>query len=191
MAMSWVWTGMILLSLVWGLLTGTGSVLGAAAMEGAASAAELAVGLCGGICLWSGVMEVMEQSGAAKGLSRVLRPVLEKLFPDAKGDEAAMHAISANVSANLLGLGNAATPMGIRAAQRLAGDTGRANPSLCMLVVVNTASLQLLPTTVCALRSALGSAAPFEILPAVWISSILSVLVGIFAAKMMEKLWVR
>ena len=136
-------------------------------------------------------MEVLEQSGAASALSRCMRPVRRKLFPEANGDEEAMNAISANISANFLGLGNAATPMGIRAAKRLAGDSGTANRSLCMLVVVNTASLQLLPTTVCTLRASLGSAAPFEILPAVWISGIISVTVGILAARGMETLWKR
>jgi len=188
-AMGWIWTGMAVSALLWGVLTGTGTELASGALDGAASAVELVLSLCGGICLWSGVMEVMERSGAAKGLSRVLHPILGHLFPDAKGDEAAMNAISANISANLLGLGNAATPMGIRAAKRLAGDSGLANRSLCMLVVVNTASLQLLPTTVCVLRDTMGSGSPFEILPAVWISSLVSVAAGILAARGLERLW--
>ncbi len=191
MTMTWIWTGMVVLSLLWSVLTGTGAELGPAALEGAAGAVELCIGLCGGICLWSGVMEVMRRSGMAAALGRLLRPILGKLFPEARRDREALEALSANVSANLLGLGNAATPPGILAAKRLAGESGQPTASLCLLVVINTASLQLLPTTVCALRGALGSAAPFEILPAVWISGTLSLASGILAARGLEKLWKR
>ena len=116
------------------------------------------------------------------------RPLLGRLFPAARRDRETMQALSANVSANLLGLGNAATPAGIQAALRLKelSGTDRASNELCRLVVMNTASVQLLPTTVAALRSAAGAADAFDILPAVWISSAASVCVGLLAARLME-----
>ena len=125
-------------------------------------------------------------------LIRLLRPVLGRLFPEAAGDQRIMDSISANVSANLLGLGNAATPLGIEAAKGLAKKSpGRASDGLCMLIVCNTASIQLIPTTVAAVRAAEGCAAPFDILPAVWLASGLSVCAGILACKLLSRLWRR
>ncbi len=190
MAMSVIWTGMVLLAVVYGLLSGNGGAVAAAAVEGAAAAVELCLTMAGIMCLWMGVMEVMKRSGLAEKLSRLLRPVLGRLYPDFKNDRETMDAISANVSANLLGLGNAATPLGIQAARRMARKTpGLASDSLCMLVVCNTASIQLIPTTVAALRQAAGCAAPFDILPAVWLASGVSVVVGVIAAKLFARFW--
>ena len=146
--------------------------------------------MMGVLCLWMGVMEVMERSGLAGGLSRLLRPILRKLYPDFAGDRPVMDAVSANLSANLLGLGNAATPLGLEASRLMAERTpGVASDGLCMLVVCNTASLQLIPTTVASLRAAAGSADPFDILPAVWLASIVSVTVGVTAAKLFARIW--
>ena len=118
--------------------------------------------------------------------------MLRALFPQVAGDREIMDSIAANVSANLLGLGNAATPLGLEAARRMARKSrGTASDSLCMLVVCNTASLQLIPTTVASVRAAAGSAAPFDILPAVWLASSLSVGVGVLACKIFSRLWRR
>lgn len=185
MAMAWVWSGMILISLLFGLLTGTLDAVSAAALEGAGSAVRLGISMAGVLCLWSGVMEVMNTCGLSAGLARAFRPLLRRLLPNASRDPETLAAVSANVSANLLGLGNAATPLGIRAARRMArGCRGTASDELCLLVVLNTASIQLLPATTGSLRSALGSAVPFDILPAVWLSSVLSVAAGLAAAKL-------
>ena len=190
MAMTWVWTGMVVLSVGYGMLTGTVSAVGNAAMEGAAAAVELCLNMTGVICLWSGIMAVMKASGLSDGLSRLFRPVLSRLLPRASRDPETLAALSGNVSANLLGLGNAATPLGIRAARCMArGCDGRASDELCLLVVLNTASIQLLPTTVAGVRSALGSDAPFDILPAVWLASALSVAAGLLSAKLLSRLW--
>ncbi len=135
-------------------------------------------------------MEVLRRSGATAALSRLLRPLLGRLFPRASRDAETMDALSSNVSANLLGLGNAATPMGIRAAQgmaRLSERPDTAGRELCRLVVLNTASIQLLPTTAAALRAAAGAASPFDILPAVWLSSALSVTAGLAACALLER----
>ncbi|BDF66742.1 nucleoside recognition domain-containing protein [Pseudoflavonifractor phocaeensis] len=190
MAMSIIWTGMVVVSVVCGLMLGNGPAVAAAAVEGAAAAIELCLTMAGVLCLWMGVMEIMKRSGLADKLSKLLRPILCRLYPDFKKDRETMDAVSANVSANLLGLGNAATPLGIQAARRMAKKTpGVASDSLCMLVVCNTASIQLIPTTVASVRLAAGCAAPFDILPAVWLASAVSVTVGVLAAKIMGKVW--
>ena len=185
--MSWIWTGLAALSLLAGLAAGRGPEVAAAAVTGAGEAVRLTLSMAGMLCLWSGAMEVMGQSGLAAGLAVLLRPVLGRLFPSARGET--MDSLSANVSANLLGLGSAATPPGIRAASGLSGGGDTANDALCLLVVCNSASIQLIPTTVAAVRAAAGSAAPFDILPAVWLSSALSVLAGIAACKLFARLW--
>ncbi|WP_297718484.1 spore maturation protein A [Intestinimonas sp.] len=190
MGMSVIWAGMVLLSLACGLATGRGGEVAAAAMEGASAGVELCLSMAGALCLWMGVMEVLRRSGAIRALSRLLRPVLGWLYPDFARDGGVMDAVSANVSANLLGLGNAATPLGLDAARRMSRRSpGVASDSLCMLVVCNTASIQLIPTTVAAVRAGAGSAAPFDILPAVWLASALSVTVGILAARLLARLW--
>lgn len=190
MTMTVIWTGMIAVSVLCALATGRGPAVAAAAIEGTNAAVQLALSIAGMLCLWSGVMEVMRQSGLADKLSRLLWPVLCRLFPQAAKDSQAMDSISANVSANLLGLGSAATPLGLQAARRLARHSpGVASDSLCMLVVCNTASIQLIPTTVASVRAAEGCAAPFDILPAVWLASALSVGTGILACKVFARIW--
>ena len=190
MTMTVIWTGMVVLSILCGLATGRGPAVASAAVEGAAAAVELALSIAGMLCLWTGVMEVMRRSGLADKLSRLLAPVLRRLFPQAAKDRDTMDSISANVSANLLGLGSAATPLGLEAARRLARRSpGTASDSLCMLVVCNTASIQLIPTTVASVRAAEGCTAPFDILPAVWLASALSVGVGIGACKIFARIW--
>ena len=190
MTMAWIWTGMAVLSILCGLATGRGELVAAAAVEGAQAAVELCVSIAGMLCLWTGVMEIMRRSGLAEGLSRLLRPVLSVLFPQVSGDRGVMDSISANVSANLLGPGNAATPLGIEAVRRMERKSpGTASDAMCMLVVCNTASIQLIPTTVASVRAAAGSSSPFDILPAVWLASALSVGVGITACKLFARIW--
>ena len=188
MAMAVVWVVMVAASVVCGITGGNMVEVSAAALEGAKAAVELCISLAGVLCLWSGFMELLKQCGLEKKLAALFRPLLRRLLPGASRDPETMAAVSGNLSANLLGLGNAATPLGIRAARRMAlGAQGRASNELCRLVVLNTASVQLLPTTVAAVRSGCGAAAPFDILPAVWISSVLSVSVGLLAARLLER----
>lgn len=178
--MAWIWTGFILIAVVFGTLSGNASALSNSAIEGASAAVRFCISTGGIICLWSGVMELMRQSGLATKLAGLLSPVLKFLFPRASRDEKTKECLAENMSANLLGLGNAATPAGIEAAQgilRLGGD-GR---ELSRLVVLNTASIQLIPTTIAAVRAAAGAEHAFDILPAVWISSVVSVFVGLLA----------
>jgi len=189
-AMSVIWTIMVAAAILCGLMTGNGEAVASAALEGAAAGVELCLSMAGVLCLWIGVMEIMRRSGLAAALQRLLCPVLGRLYPDFANDGDVMDSVSANVSANLLGLGNAATPLGLEAARKMAERTpGVASDALCMLVVCNTASIQLIPTTVASLRAAAGCKTPFDILPAVWMASALSVTVGIAAAKLMARLW--
>ena len=192
MAMPYFLTGLFSLSLLFGCATGQLSAVSAAALTGAQSAVELCLSMAGAICLWSGVMTLMDRCGLSGKLAGLLRPLLRRILPNASRDSETLAALSANVSANLLGLGNAATPLGIRAATKMAqGCSGVASNELCRLVVLNTASIQLLPTTVAAVRSAHGCAAPFDILPAVWLSSVLSVSAGLLAARGLQAVWRR
>lgn len=190
MTMTLIWTGMVLIAVFCGLATGRGAEVAAAAVEGTSAAIELCISIAGMLCLWTGVMEVMRRSGLAEGLSRLLAPVLRRLFPQVARERDIMDSISANVSANLLGLGNAATPLGLEAARRMSRKSpGVASDALCMLVVCNTASIQLIPTTVATVRAAAGSGTPFDILPAVWLASGISVGVGILACKLCARMW--
>ena len=187
MAMSWIWGGMVILSLLFGAATGRIDAVSEAALSGAQNAVELSLSMAGVLCLWSGIMEIMRVRGLTDGLARAFRPLMRRLLPEASRDSETLAAVSANVSANLLGLGNAATPLGIQAARRMArGCGGVASDELCRLVVLNTASIQLLPTTIASVRAAAGCKTPFDILPAVWLSSVLSVTAGLTAAWLLS-----
>ena len=190
MVMSWIWTGILVLSLICALVLDNGSVLAAAIPQGAQAGITLAISIAGSICLWTGVGRLMEQTGVTKALSKLLYPLLSRLFPTARKDEAARHYLCANICANILGLGNAATPMGIQAARRLVdhNQPAIATDELCRLIVLNTASIQLIPANVAAVRAGLGAAAPFDILPAVWVTSLCSAALGLAAAWIMGAL---
>ena len=186
--MSVIWTAMVAAAVLCGAATGRGAQVAAGAAEGAKAAVDLCLAMGGMLCLWTGVMEVMNRSGLAQKLGRLLRPILKRLYPGEDGQT--LDCVAANASANLLGLGNSSTPLGVEAAKRMAKRSGgRAGDSLCMLVVCNTASIQLLPTTVAAVRGAAGSANPFDILPAVWLASAAALAAGLSAAKLMAKIW--
>ena len=188
--MGLIWTGMVLVSVVGGVLTGKTDAVAAAAMEGAQAALELAFSIGGMLCLWCGVMELMARAGLSDKLAKVLSPVLKRLFLSARQDEEICGYIAANVSANLLGLGNAATPLGLKAIGRMAKEeTGCASDDMCMLVVCNAASIQLIPTTVAAVRQAAGCDQPFDILPAVCITSSVALCAGIGMCMLFRRLW--
>ena len=191
MLLSWIWLGMMGASLLYGCLTGRAGALLPAALDGASSAVSLSLRLMAGYLFFCGLMEIMKELRLPEKMARLLRPFLRLVMPTLKGEEA-RQAVTLNLTANLLGLGNAATPLGIRAATRMAqGCGGVASDELCRLVVLNTASIQLLPTTVAAVRSAHGCAAPLDILPSVWLSSLLSVTAGLLAARGLQALWRR
>ena len=188
MLMSWIFMGMTGVSLLFAILCDRGAQVSGAVASGAKAGVELAISLGGSICLWTGLGKLMERNGLADFLAKCLRPALERIFPGSGEDKTLGGYLSANITANFLGLGNAATPMGIRAAKAMKqGNT--ATDELCRLVVLNTASIQLIPANVAAIRSSLGCASPFDILPAVWFTSICSAGLGLSAAWILGKVW--
>lgn len=191
MVMSWIYTGILAISIVSGLLLGTGTEIATAVPAGAQAGVTLAVSIAGSICLWTGVGKLMEQIGLTEQLSRLFRPLLYKLFPSTKHNAPLRSSLSANICANLLGLGNAATPMGILSARRMIkeGRPGVATDEMCRLIVLNTASIQLIPANVAAVRVSLGCSTPFDILPAVWLTSLCSAGLGVTAAWLLGKVW--
>ena len=189
MVMSKIWCGIGFVSLFASVLTGQMSALAAAIPAGAQAGASLSMTLMGSLVLWTGVGKLMEAGGMTGALSRMLSPLLGRIFPSTRQDRELAEALSGNICANVLGLGNAATPMGIRAVKRMAKIPGVATDEMCRLIVLNTASIQLIPANVAAVRASLGTAAPFDILPAVWLASICSAGLGITAAWLLGKVW--
>ena len=191
MFMSWFWGTCVIVSACFAFFGSTGAQTTAALLSGAASAVELCVAMAGALALWSGLGKLMERTGMTGVLARLLSPVLGFLFPKSRTDPELAGHLSANVTANLLGLGNAATPMGIRAVKRMGKRVpdGTATGEMCRLVVLNTASIQLIPGNVAALRASLGCASPFDLLPAVWVSSACSAALGLTAAWLLGKVW--
>jgi spore maturation protein A len=186
MIMSWIWAGIVLISILFSAYTGHPGALAASALQGAQAGIELAISMAGAICLWTGIGKVMAHTGITEILARVMKPLLSRLFPGTRSDSLLAQDLSANICANILGLGNAATPMGISAARRMKrGDV--ATDELCRLVVLNTASIQLIPANVAAVRAGLGCSTPFDILPAVWLTSLCSAGLGVAAAWALGK----
>ena len=189
MVMSWIYTLIIAIAVICSIISNSGKAVSAAVLQGAQAGVDLAITMAGSICLWSGVGKLMEAGGMTALLSRLLRPLLGLLFPSTKQDDLLAGSLSANICANVLGLGNAATPMGIDAAKRMVRRPGVATDEMCRLIVLNTASIQLIPGNVAAAGASLGAAAPFDILPAVWITSVCSAGLGLTAAWLLGKLW--
>lgn len=192
MLMSRVLVLLFAAAVIFGGLLGRMDAVSQAGITGGEEAVRLMLSIGGSLCLWSGLMEVMNRSGLSEKIARLLQPLIGVLFgPDGR-DSAARTAISQNMAANLLGLGSAATPAGIRAARRLhqlAEARGETPHNVFLLLVINTASIQLMPTSVAALRAAAGCASPYDILPAVWLTSVCSVVVGVAAAKLLRRLF--
>lgn len=189
MSMAYIWSGIVVFSVIYGFVSGTINEVGSAAIDGAEAAVTLCLGIAAVTCLWSGIAEVMRRAGIMSAIARIMKPVLRRLYPENASNDAALDAISANVSANMLGLGNAATPLGIKAAELMSHGRKNASDDLCMLIVMNSASIQLIPSTVAAVRAAAGCETPFDILPAVWLTSAISVVTGIAAVRILRKIW--
>ena len=189
MVMSWVYTAMLALAILAAIWNGKGAELATSVINGAGAGVTVAISMAGAICLWSGVGKLMEAAGMTGMLARIMRPLLNRLFPGTKKNPMLAGTLSANICANLLGLGNAATPMGIRAVQLMKDPVSPhdATDEMCRLIVLNTASIQLIPSTVAAVRGGLGCPQPFDILPAVWVTSICSTGLGLLCAWLLGK----
>lgn len=180
---------MFAVSLVFSLISGDVGALSTGIMDSASGAVELLLSITGMLCMWSGFMQIAKDCGLITKLSRLFAPLLKRLYPDVDAESDAFRYISMNISANLLGLGNAATPLGLNAMRELRKlhDSDTASDSMLTFVVMNTASIQLLPTTVAALRKSYGSEQPFDILVPVWITSALALTAGLVSAKLLSR----
>ena len=191
MVLSWMWTIIVLLSIIYATICGQMGAVSAATAQGAQTGITVAIGIAGSICLWSGVGKLMDKIGLTQLLSRLLSPLLNLIFPGSRKDPQLRRDLSGNICANILGLGNAATPMGVNAVRRMRRPDapGLATDEMCRLIVLNTASIQLIPANVAAVRSSLGCVSPFDILPAVWVTSLCSASLGVTAAWLLGKVW--
>ena len=182
-------TALLIISVVTAAFTGRMEALSAAALSGCGEAVSLVIALTGMLCLWSSLMEIARRCRLTEALARLLRPLTRWLFPTVPQGSPAMQAICMNLSANLLGLGNAASPLGLaamRELQKLNPHKAAASNAMVTFVVMNTASLQLIPTTCAVLRQQAGSAAPMEILPAVWLTGLSSLAVVLLLDRLLR-----
>lgn len=184
-----IWFFMIVLSVVCALMTGRMGELSSAVMDGSRQAVELSLFLLGSMCAWMGFLRVAEKSGLTDLLARAFSPLIDRLFPEYREDSEIKGKICMNLSANFLGLGNAATPLGLAAMSAMAEKNPGNSPTkgMILFVVINTASIQLLPINMAAMRSSCGSAEPFGILPEIWITSLAALMASVLFCKLAER----
>lgn len=185
-----VWPFFIIISFSFAILSGNLENLNSSIFEGANDAVTLSINLLGSLCLWSGIMQIASDSSLVKKLSKLLSPILNFLFPSLITNNKIKKEISMNIIANILGLGNAATPLGLKAMESMQKENPKkdtlSNPMM-MFIVINTASIQLIPTTVIAIRNSLNSQNPTSIIFPTWIATILAAISGIFVTKLLIK----
>ena len=185
-----LWPIFIILSIIYAIISGNLENLNKAIFDSTESAVKFSINLLGMTCLWSGLMEIALNTKIIDFLTNLLRPVIKFLFQDIKEESKASKNIIMNIIANILGLGNAATPLGLKAITELQKENDnkeQLSDNMIMLILLNTASLQLIPTTVLALRNSFGSANPTEIIFPVWIATICAAIAGIFTTKIFIK----
>lgn len=181
-----MWPAFILISFIYGILIGNVEAVNQSIFESSASAVKLSITFFGTICLWNGIMKIAQETSFVTKLTKMLKPIINFLFPDIKQNEQAKEEISMNIIANILGLGNAATPLGLKAMKTLQKENPKKDTitnSMAMFIVINTASLQLIPTTVIAIRASLNSSNPTQIIFPVWGSTIAAATAAIIATK--------
>lgn len=190
--LNYIWMGMLVLGFGLGIINGRLEEVTQALIDSSKAAVELCIGLLGIMCLWTGLMKIAEQSGMVEKISRLARPVMAVLFPAIPKNHPAIGSIMMNLVANMLGLGNAATPLGIKAMeelQKLNKKKDTATNEMSMFLVLNTSAIQLVPATIIAVRSAKGSKNPAEVIVTIWGASIFASIVGILSAKIFSKIW--
>lgn len=191
MMMNYIWGGMIIFSLIAAFFSGNMQALSDSIVTGGQDAIDLCIKLTGMMCLWGGVMKIAERAELTRIICRVLSPLFSLLYKNVDRKSKTAQAMSMNITANLLGLGNAATPLGLEAMRRMQeenGDKTRATDDMIVFVVMNSAAMRLIPTTVATLRTQFGSESPMEIAPATWLSTALSLTAGIVTAKVISKI---
>lgn len=185
-----IWPAFIIIAVIYAFFTGNIENVSNGIFESAESAVQLTITFFGTICLWNGIMEIAKRTSLMQKLTTVLSPLIRFLFPELKKGSIAYQEISMNVVANLLGLGNAATPLGLKAMKTMQKENPHKDTltnSMAMFIVINTASIQLIPTNVIAIRSSLGSSSPSGIILQVWVATIIAAIVGITATKLFMK----
>lgn len=185
--MNYVFPVLIIFSFICAALTGRMNDLSVSVIEGGTNAVELLIRLVSMLCLWGGIMEIADRSGVTKGISKLLSPVIKLIFPRIRKEKGVLEAISMNITANILGLGNAATPLGLEAMRRLQSvnpDISKASDEMVVFVVMNTAAMHIIPTTVATLRGQYGSESPMSILPAAFLTSFCALLAAVVSAKL-------
>ncbi len=190
--MSVVWVVLLLASVAWAAFTGRVGALPGAIADSAGRAVTLSLALAGVLALWLGLMKVAEEAGLVRALGRLARPVLRRLFPEVAPDSPAMGAMVMNIAANVLGLGNAATPFGLKAMEELERSNprpGTATDAQALLCSLNTASLQIIPATVIAMRAAAGARQPADVLGATLLASACATVTAVVAAKLLAPLF--
>ena len=185
-----IWPFFIIISFAFAIYSGNISNINSAIFSSAEQTVELCLTLLGTLCLWNGIMSIALKTSLIKKLTKFLKPLISFLFPDLKNDKKISEQVSMNIVANILGLGNASTPIGLKAIssmQEKNNDKTTLNNSMAMFIFINTASLQIIPTTVIAIRSSLGSNNPSKIILAVWVATIAAFLTAITAGKILSK----
>ena len=185
-----IWPLFLIISFVYAIFNGRLKQVNTSVFEGTKSAVELCITLLGTMCLWNGIMKIACKTSIVKKLTKVLTPIMKKLFPDIKRQDKVHEEISMNIIANIMGLGNAATPLGLKAMksmQKVNNDKKRLSNSMAIFIVLNTASIQLIPTTVIAIRSSLKSNNPTAMIVPIWIATIFAAISAIGSAKILMK----
>lgn len=185
-----IWSIFIIISFIYAILRGNVEELNNSIFSSTESAVQLSITLLGTICLWNGIMQIAQKTTLIEKLTKIFRPIINFLFPEMKHNKKAKEEISMNVIANVLGLGNAATPLGLKAMKTMQEENTEKDTlsnSMAMFIVLNTASLQIIPTTVIAIRAGLGSQNPSQIIFAVWGATITAVVVGVIVTKIFIK----
>ena len=189
--LNYIWFGLLAIALVVTIFTGKPAAVTKASVDSAKTAVEISLGLIGIMTLWLGIMRVAERAGLVTFLSRLLRPFRRLLFPDVPPDHPAIGAMIMNLAANMLGLSNAATPLGIKAMeelQTLNPQKETASNAMVTFMVLNTAGIQLIPTTIIGVLAAAGSKAPTAIIPTTLVSTICGAIAAVTTAKLLQRL---
>ena len=188
---NYIWCGMIIIGIIVGTLTGNIEAVSTAAIEWAETAVELSLGLIGVMALWLGLMKIAEEAGIVRGMGLLMKPIMVRLFPEVPADHPAMGSIVANMAANFFGLGNAATPLGIKAMQELQDlneNKEEASNAMVTFLAINTSSVTLISSSIIAYRSAAGAVNPADVIGPTIIATAVSTTVAIIACKVLEKL---
>ncbi len=184
---------MMSFSVLYGVICGNAEVVGRAATAGAAEAVSLAIALLGNMCLWSGTARVLDRCGFTKKLEKIISPLLRVIYPDSYFKGNGIRECAANVSANFLGIGNAALPLGIETMKKFADNSGfekeKASDDMVMFAVLATTPFQLIPATLAAMREAAGSVAPYEVLLPIWICEIATTVFAVIVCKCFAKIF--